>query len=47
MTIIPMQDLLKLDNRARLNSPGTIGYPNWVWKMSSWKELKRIKFKIK
>ena len=47
MTILPMQDLLKLDNRARLNSPGTIGYPNWVWKMSSWKELKRIKFKIK
>ena len=47
MTIWPMQDLLRLDNRARLNSPGTIGYPNWVWKMKSWDQLKKIKFKIK
>ena len=47
MTIIPMQDLLKLDNRARLNTPGTFGRPNWCWKMKSWDQLKKIKFKIK
>ena len=30
--IIPMQDFLKLDNRARINVPGTDG-DNWTWRM--------------
>lgn len=30
--IIPMQDYLKLDNRARMNTPNTLGY-NWMWRM--------------
>ncbi len=30
--IIPMQDLLGLDNRARMNVPSTIG-TNWLWRM--------------
>lgn len=47
MTIFPLQDLLKLDNRARLNTPGTVGYPNFVWKIKSFDCLKKIKFKIK
>ena len=33
MTIIPLQDYLLLDNRARLNWPGTFGSPNWEWKL--------------
>lgn len=33
MTIYPLQDLLKLDNSARLNTPGTVGFPNFVWKL--------------
>ncbi|MBN9482568.1 MAG: hypothetical protein BGO70_18485 [Bacteroidetes bacterium 43-93] len=30
--IIPMQDILKLDEHARMNTPGTI-YNNWLWRM--------------
>lgn len=31
-TILPMQDILHLDARARMNTPGTIGN-NWQWRM--------------
>ena len=34
MTIIPMQDILKLDNKARMNTPNTTGFPNFCWKLS-------------
>lgn len=30
--VIPMQDVLGLDNSARMNLPGTIG-GNWLWRM--------------
>lgn len=33
ITIIPLQDYLLLDNKARLNWPGTFGSPNWEWKL--------------
>ncbi|MCD8204421.1 MAG: 4-alpha-glucanotransferase [Coprobacillus sp.] len=36
MTIFQLQDFLKLDNKARTNCPGTVGWPNWCWKLSSW-----------
>ena len=32
--IIPMQDILGLDGRARMNLPGTVG-GNWAWRMKS------------
>ena len=35
MVIIPMFDWLHLGNKARLNKPGTVGAPNWMWRMSS------------
>ena len=31
-TIIPMQDILKLDSKSRMNTPGTLG-ANWSWRM--------------
>ncbi len=31
--ILPIQDLMGLDNDARINEPGTIGSPNWEWKL--------------
>ncbi|MGM9873723.1 MAG: 4-alpha-glucanotransferase, partial [Bacilli bacterium] len=34
MTIFPLQDLMKLDNSARMNVPGTVGYPNFTWKLT-------------
>ena len=38
MTIFQLQDVLKLDNNARMNTPGTVGSPNWEWKLKddSW-----------
>ncbi len=44
MTIFPLQDLLKLDNSARMNTPGTVGYPNWVYKLKNFKCLNKIKY---
>jgi 4-alpha-glucanotransferase len=32
LAIVPMQDYLRLDSRARMNTPGTIG-GNWQWQM--------------
>lgn len=37
--IIPMQDVLSLDDKARMNVPGTIGSPNWEWKMKSFESF--------
>ncbi|NIZ19875.1 4-alpha-glucanotransferase [Entomospira culicis] len=40
-TITPTQDLLGLDDSARMNVPGTIGAPNWQWQMQespAWQE---------
>lgn len=31
--IIPMQDLLSLDEQSRMNTPGTVGQ-NWSWRMA-------------
>jgi 4-alpha-glucanotransferase len=31
--IIPMQDYLGLDGRARMNTPSTLGANNWRWRM--------------
>ncbi len=32
-TILPMQDVLRLDSKARMNTPGTVG-TNWAWRLS-------------
>ena len=34
LTIIPLQDFLELDDKARMNTPGTTE-GNWEWKLSS------------
>lgn len=47
MTIFPLQDLLKLDNDARFNTPGTVGWPNWVWKLKDWKWVKDVRINNK
>ncbi|MEY8767760.1 4-alpha-glucanotransferase [Francisella philomiragia] len=31
--ILPVQDILELGREARLNTPGTVGSPNWQWKL--------------
>ena len=39
LVIIPTQDILNMDDRARINTPSTIGSPNWEWKLNTYKEL--------
>ncbi|MDA3928199.1 MAG: 4-alpha-glucanotransferase [Prolixibacteraceae bacterium] len=34
MAIIPMQDILKLNGKSRMNTPGTI-HKNWLWRYES------------
>ncbi len=34
MAIVPVMDILELDDRARLNAPGTVGSPNWEWRLA-------------
>ena len=41
LAIIPMQDILNLDDSARMNTPGTIGSPNWEWKMNDFSSFKK------
>lgn len=43
--ILPIQDILGLDDSARINNPGTIGSPNWEWRLTSYTNLRRqVKF---
>ena len=44
MTIFPLQDVLGLDNSARMNWPGTVGDPNWTWKLSDFSFMKKVKY---
>lgn len=37
LAIIPMQDIMSLDSRSRMNTPGTMGH-NWQWRFD-WLEL--------
>ncbi len=44
MAIISVQDILGLDDSARINFPGTISENNWSWKLTSFDDFKeRIK----
>lgn len=42
LIVLPVQDLLGLGDEARLNTPGTIGAPNWQWKMTSLSDLEKV-----
>jgi len=39
MAVIPTADIMELDDAARLNSPGTVGSPNWEWRLDDYTEL--------
>lgn len=36
---LPIQDLLGYSREARINSPGTIGSPNWEWKLEDFTDV--------
>lgn len=44
--IIPMQDVLKLDSRSRMNTPGTVG-TNWAWRLKPDYQLEAEAGKLK
>ena len=44
MTIFQLQDLIKLDNRGRINWPGTVGDPNWCFKFRDFSWKKKVQF---
>ena len=44
--IIPMQDYLHLDNKARMNTPSTLG-GNWCWRAKSTQITKKLSNTIK
>lgn len=39
LAILPVQDILYLDDMGRINTPSTIGSPNWEWRLSDMKQL--------
>jgi 4-alpha-glucanotransferase len=45
LAIVPMQDVLGLDSRARMNSPGT-GTGNWEWRMRSGAFSRRVRARL-
>lgn len=44
MTIFPLNDLLGLDDKARINVPGTTDDRNWTWKVKDSSFTKRVKY---
>ena len=46
LCVIPLQDYLGLDNRARINQPSTIG-KNWRWRMKKKTLSKELAEKIR
>lgn len=39
LAIVPVQDILCLDDCGRLNTPGVLGSPNWEWRMTDFEGL--------
>ena len=44
MAIVPMQDILELDSKARMNTPG-VSEGNWQWRFD-WRMLKKKHYKL-
>lgn len=40
LAVVPLADILGLDDGARLNTPGTVGSPNWQWRLTGWRGLR-------
>ncbi len=45
--IVPLQDILGLKGEGHMNHPGTIGSPNWEWKLKDYKKLIKETDKLK
>ena len=47
LAIVPAMDILEQDDSARLNTPGTVGSPNWEWRMESMEQLEHREKKVR
>lgn len=45
--ILPVQDILELADEGRINTPGTLGSPNWEWRLTDMEGLEKKKEFIK
>ncbi len=43
MAVVPLADVLNLGDEARLNTPGTVGSPNWEWRLTDFRGVERKK----
>lgn len=41
MAVLPLQDIMGIGDEGRINTPGTLGSPNWEWKLADFRELDR------
>jgi len=39
LVILPAQDIMRLGDHSQMNRPGTVGSPNWEWKLTSLNSL--------
>ena len=39
--IIPMADILGLGSEGHINTPGTVGSPNWEWRLADLEQAKK------
>ncbi len=39
LAILPIQDMIGLDDQARFNTPGTVGSPNWEYQLNNFDKL--------
>ena len=46
LSVIPMQDYLGLDNKARLNQPSTVG-KNWKWRVTEAQLSEELQLQIR
>ena len=44
ITIFQLQDLLKIDDRGRINFPGTTGHHNWSFKFKDMSWMNKVKY---
>ena len=42
LSIIPIQDYLGLDNKARINTPGVAGDINWTFRLKNYKDFIKV-----
>lgn len=47
LVVIPLQDILGLKEEGHMNRPGTVGSPNWEWKLKDYKRLTKEIGKLK